>query len=155
MPLTNEQRKEIVTISESWIGTPYVGWSRVKGHGTDCGQLLAAVYIETGHIPADIDLPTDYPLFIGLHRASTEYVDLVLRYFREIPESEVQPGDVVVWRLTGSKSYCHGAIVKSWPTYIIHAYGDKVKAANAKSRLRLLKSDKLYFTLQDQYCGAE
>ena len=26
-------------------------------------------------------------------------------------------------------SYCHGAIVKSWPDYIIHAYGDQVKAA--------------------------
>ncbi|MEO6983328.1 MAG: hypothetical protein ABI072_09465 [Edaphobacter sp.] len=144
-----------MTIAESWLNTPYKGWSKVKGAGVDCGMLLAAVYQEARLIPADIDLPTDYPLFIGLHRASIEYVDLVLRYFREIQESEVLPGDVVVWRLTGSKSYCHGAIVKSWPDYIIHAYGDSVRAGNAKSRLRLLKSDKLFFTLQDQYCGAQ
>lgn len=155
MPLTQEQRDKVVAIAESWLGTPYKGWSKVKHHGVDCGQLLAAAYQEAGHLPADIDLPKDYPLFIGLHRASTEYVDLVLRYFREIPEAEVQPGDVVVWRLTGSKSYCHGAIVKSWPDYIIHAYGDSVKAGNAKSRLRLAKSDKLFFTLQDQFRGAE
>jgi hypothetical protein len=101
------------------------------------------------------DLPKDYPLYIGQHRASTEYVDLVLRYFREIPESEVQPGDLVVWRLTGSKSYCHGAIIKSWPDYFIHAFGDQVKAGNAKSRLRFLKSEKLFFTLKDIYCGAK
>jgi cell wall-associated NlpC family hydrolase len=155
MPLTKEQRDKVVSETETWLGTRYVGWSRVKGHGTDCGQLLAAVYMETGHIPKDLQLPTDYPLFIGLHRASTEYVDLVLRYFREIHESEVQPGDVVVWRLSGSKSYCHGAIVKSWPNYIIHAYGDSVRAGNAKSRLRLQKSDKLFFTLQDAFCGSE
>ena len=155
MPLTNKQREEIVAISMTWLQTPYRGWSKVKGAGVDCGQLLAAIYQEAGLIPEDIDLPNDYPLFIGLHRASTEYVDLVLRYFREIPESEVQPGDIVVWRLIGSKSYCHGAIVKSWPDYVIHAYGDSVRAGNAKSRLRLQKSDKLFFTLQDQYCEAE
>lgn len=153
--MNKEQRDNVVAETETWMGTPYRGWSRVKGHGVDCGQLLAAVYMATGHIPKDLQLPTDYPLFIGLHQASTEYVDLVLRYFREIPESEVQPGDVVVWRLTGSKSYCHGAIVKSWPDYIIHAYGDSVRAGNAKARLRLQKSDKLFFTLQDAFCGAE
>ena len=153
--MNKEQRDKVVAETETWIGTPYRGWSCVKGAGVDCGQLLYGVYRNCGHLPEITNLPKDYPLFIGLHRASTEYVDLVLRYFREIPESEVQPGDVVVWRLTGSKSYCHGAIVKSWPDYIIHAFGDQVKAANAKSRLRLQKSDKLFFTLQDKYCGAE
>ena len=137
------------------IGTPYRGWSCVKGAGVDCGQLIYGVYHAVGLIPTMDDLPKDYPLYIGQHRASTEYVDLVLRYFREIPESEVQPGDLVVWRLTGSKSYCHGAIIKSWPDYFIHAFGDQVKAGNAKSRLRFLKSEKLFFTLKDIYCGAK
>jgi len=126
----------------------------MKRYGVDCGTLLACIYQEAGLLPVDIDLPTDYPLFIGQHQASTQYIDIVLRYFREIPESEVQPGDLVVWRLTGSKSYCHGAIIKSWPDYFIHAYGDQVKAGNAKSRLRFNKSEKLFFTLQDTYCGA-
>jgi cell wall-associated NlpC family hydrolase len=147
--MTTEQREQIVAITETWLQTPYRGWSKVKGAGVDCGQLLAAVYQEAGLIPADLDLPKDYPLFIGLHRASTEYVDLVLRFFREIPESEVLPGDIVVWRLTGSKSYCHGAIIKSWPSYFVHAYGDAVKAGSARSRLRFQKSEKLFFTLKD------
>jgi len=146
--LSTEQREAVVTEALSWIGTKYVGWSCVKGAGVDCGQLLYGVYHNCELIP-ELKLPTDYPLFIGLHRASTEYVDLVLKFFREIPESEVQPGDLVVWRLTGSKSYCHGAIIKSWPEYFIHAYGDCVKAGNARTRLRFLKSEKLFFTLKD------
>jgi hypothetical protein len=152
--LNIEQREAVVVEAETWIGTPYRGWSAVKHCGADCGQLLWATYHNCGLIPV-IDLPTDYPLYIGQHRASTEYVDLVLRYFREIPEAEVQPGDLVVWRLTGSKSYCHGGIIKSWPTYYIHAYGDCVKAGSAKSHLRFQKSEKLFFTLQDQYCGTD
>jgi cell wall-associated NlpC family hydrolase len=147
--LTNEQREAVVAEAMTWIGTPYRGWSCVKGAGVDCGQLIYGVYHNCDLIPTMTDLPKDYPLFIGLHRASTEYVDLVLKFFREIPETEVLPGDLVVWRLTGSKSYCHGAIIRSWPDYFIHAYGDKVKAGNAKSRLRFVKSEKLFFTLRD------
>jgi cell wall-associated NlpC family hydrolase len=147
--LTPEQREAVVAEAMTWIGTPYRGWSCVKGAGVDCGQLIYGVYHNCDLIPTMTDLPKDYPLFIGLHRASSEYVDLVLKFFREIPESEVKPGDLVVWRLTGSKSYCHGAIIKSWPDYFIHAYGDKVKAGNAKSRLRFVKSEKLFFTLRD------
>jgi cell wall-associated NlpC family hydrolase len=152
--LTKEQRDGVVKEAETWMGTPYRGWSCVKGAGADCGQLIYGVYHNCGLIP-EIKLPTDYPLYIGQHRASTEYVDLVLKFFREVPESEVQPGDLVVWRLTGSKSYCHGAIIKAWPDYFIHAYGDSVKAGSAKSRLRFAKSDKLFFTLRDEYCGTK
>lgn len=151
MPLTPHQRAKIVAITETWIGTPYRGWSRVKGVGVDCGQLLAAVYIEAGHVSADIDLPKDYALHIGQHQASTAYIDVVMRYLREIPESEVQPGDVVVWKLQGSKAYCHAAIVKTWPTYFIHAIAKGVRAGDARSRLLFRKSEKLFFTLKDEY----
>ena len=150
--LTIEQREAVVTEAETWLGTPYRGWSCVKGAGVDCGQLIWGIYHNVGLIPV-IDLPKDYPLYIGQHRESTEYVDLVMMFFREITEADVQPGDVVVWRLTGSKSYCHGAVIKSWPDYFIHAFSDKVKAGNAKSRLRFLKSEKLFFTLKDEFCG--
>lgn len=132
------------------MGTPYRGWSCVKGAGVDCGQLIYGVYRNCGLIPVIDDLPKDYPINIGLHRASTEYVDLVLKFFREIPESEVLPGDIVVWKLPGSKSYCHGGVIKSWPNYFIHAYGDRVKAASAGSRMLFNRSNKLFFTLSSK-----
>lgn len=149
--LTDDQRKQLVKIAESWLNTPYVGWSAVKGTkgGVDCAMLLAHTYIEAGLIPAGIELPKDYPLHIGAHRASTQYVDQVLKYFQEIPESEVKPGDIVVWKLINSLAYCHGAICVSWPDHFIHAYGDKVKACSARHRLLFDKSEKRFFTLKD------
>ena len=154
MPLNKKQREAIVAETETWIGTPYRGWSRIRGAGVDCGMLLASVFINCGYLPEDIDLPKDYPLYIGQHRESSAYVDLVLQYFREIPESEVLPGDVVVWKLIGSKAYCHAAIIKSWPDYCIHAYGKEVTAVDAKSRLLFRKSEKLFFTLRDEFIKA-
>src|SRR5580658_3533782 len=68
MPLTIEQREAVVSEVDTWVGTPYRGWSCVKGAGVDCGQLLYAVYRNCGLIPEINDLPKDYPLFIGLHR---------------------------------------------------------------------------------------
>jgi cell wall-associated NlpC family hydrolase len=149
--LTDAQRKQLVKIAESWLGTRYRGWSAVKGPkgGVDCCQLLAAVYQEAALIPKDIDLPKDYPLNIGAHRASTLYIDLVLKHFVEIPESEVKPGDIVVWKLVNSLAYCHGAICVSWPDHFIHAYGDRVKACSARHRLLFDKSEKRFFTLKD------
>lgn len=138
------------------IKTPYRGWSRVKGEGggTDCGQLLIGVFAGAGLVNADeIPVPRDYPLFIGQHQASTEYIDIVLRYFREITEAEVQSGDVVVWKMPGSKAYCHAAIIKEWPTYFIHALGSGVRAGDARSRLLFRRSEKLFFTLRDEFCG--
>lgn len=151
MPLDKAQREVIVKETETWVGTPYRGWSCVKQAGVDCGQLLYGVYHNCGFLPVIEDLPKDYPLFIGQHRESTAYVDLVLRFFREIPESEVLPGDIVVWKLIGSKAFCHAAIIKSWPTYCIHAYGDAVKAVDAQSRLLFKRSEKLFFTLRDEH----
>jgi cell wall-associated NlpC family hydrolase len=145
--MTNEQREAVVAEAMTWIGTPYRGWSAVKGAGVDCGQLIYAVYHDLGLIP-EMDLPKDYPLFIGLHQASTEYVDLVLQYFREIPEEEVQAGDVMVLKLVGSLSYCHGAIIKSWPDFIIHAYGKEVCATGGNTRLNFKRSEKKFFTLR-------
>ena len=94
--MTNEQRDRVVAETQTWIGTPYRGWTCRRSRRGLWPAYLWNPQLRTYF--CDHSLPKDYPLFIGLHRASTEYVDLVFRYFREIPESEVQPGDVVVWR---------------------------------------------------------
>ncbi len=153
MPLDKLQRDAVVEEAETWCGTLYRGWSCVKGAGTDCGQLIYGVFHNCGFLPV-IDLPKDYPLYIGQHRESTAYVDLVLQYFREIPEADVQPGDIVVWKLIGSKAYCHAAIIKSWPSYCIHAYSKAVTAVDAGARLLFKKSEKIFFTLKDEFIKA-
>lgn len=116
--LTAEQRERIVAEAKTWIGTPYRGWSCVKGCGTDCGQFIYGVYRALGLIP-ELDLPKDYSLQVSQHRASTEYIEIVDRHFREIPESEVLPGDLVVYKL--GLAFAHAAIVIEWPHYILQA----------------------------------
>jgi NlpC/P60 family putative phage cell wall peptidase len=150
MPLTNEQRDAIVAETKSWAGTPYRGWSCLKGCGVDCGQLLYGIFRATGYIPEITDLPKDYSLQIAQHRASTEYVDLVATYMREIPESEVQPGDVVVFRL--GFAYAHAGVVISWPEFIIHAIARHgVTGAHGKNEPIFRHADKLFFTLKEEY----
>jgi cell wall-associated NlpC family hydrolase len=118
--LTEAQRTAIVKETESWIGTPYRGWSCMKGHGTDCGQLIYGVFHNCGLVPV-LDLPKDYSLQVAQHQESTEYVDLVATYFDEITEAEVKPGDLVVYKL--GLAYSHAAIVIRWPEYLIQAVG--------------------------------
>lgn len=118
MTLTNEQRAAIVAEAKTWIKTPYHGRSCLKGHGVDCGQLIYGVFRGCGLVP-EIELPKDYSLQIAKHRISTEYVDIVDNYFRDIPEAEAQPGDLVIYKL--GHSFGHAGIIVEWPEYVIHA----------------------------------
>jgi cell wall-associated NlpC family hydrolase len=152
MPLSVEQRLRIVQETLSWRGTPYKGHACFKGPhgGVDCGQLIYGVLLNCGHV-GHIDLPKDYSLQVSQHRASTEYVDLVSTYMRQISESEVLPADVVVFKL--GHAYAHAAIIIDWPERIIHAFGAHgVSAAHGKKTPKFKHAPKLFFTLKDKYC---
>lgn len=116
--LTQEQREKLIAEGRTWVGTPYRGHSCVKGGGADCGQLLYGIYRAVGLIPR-FELPKDYSLQVAQHRASTEYVDTVLQYFREIPEEEALPGDLVIYQL--GLAFAHGGMIMEWPNYVLQA----------------------------------
>lgn len=118
MSLTNEQRAAVAAEAKSWCKTPYHGHSCLKHHGVDCGQLIYGVYRACGLVPA-LELPKDYALQVSKHRVSSDYVDVVDKYFRDIPEQEAQPGDLVVYKL--GHSFSHAGIIVEWPSFIIHA----------------------------------
>ncbi len=153
MSLTAEQRATIIAEARSWLGTPYVGWSRVKGPkgGTDCGQFLAGVLINTKHLPADLDLPRYYSLQVAQHKESAEYINKIREYMREIPESEVQAGDNVVYKL--GLAFAHAAIIELWPQHVIHAFGGHgVSGSHGTTNPRFKKKERVFFTLLDEYC---
>lgn len=144
--MTDAQRAQVVREAETWLGTPYRGHARVKGAGTDCGQLLYAVYHACGLIPT-IPLPKDYSLQVAKHRASTEYVDLVATYFTEIPEADVKPGDLVVYKF--GHAYAHGALVVRWPDYIIQAeQAHGVSGAHGIKTPIFRRAPRKFFTLK-------
>lgn len=150
--LSQEQRDAIVAEAKSWIGTPYRGWSKVKGIGCDCGQILHAIYSETGFIPRDIKLPTDYRIDVAQHRASTAYIDIVSTYMTEIPESEAREGDVVIYKFPRQHAYAHGAIIAAWrgprdfDVIDAQVHGG-VKVRHGYHQVRFDTADKKYFTL--------
>jgi hypothetical protein len=151
MSLTNEQRKRITDVAISWTGTPYRGWSCLKGAGCDCGQLLKGVFVEAGFV-RDISLPTDYSLQAQQHKVDPTYRLIVERYMREISEAEVKRGDVVLYKLRGFHEYGHGAIVIRWPDYVIHATARHgVCGAHGSKEPMFRSAEKKFYTVRDEF----
>lgn len=150
--LTTEQRAKITIEVLSWIGTPYRGWSRIKRAGVDCGQLLAGVFINTGHLPADLELPKGYSLQVAQHKEDTAYIAKIEEYMREIQEHEVLPGDVVVYKL--GLAFAHAGFVIEWPGAIVHAMAHHgVALAHGRNHPPLRRTTRKFYTLKDEYCG--
>lgn len=112
------QRAAVVAEARKWIGTPYHHEADVRGHGVDCGMLIVRCFVDTGVVPP-FD-PRPYPQFWYLHRSEEKYLGFVLdRCTAREEGEEMQPGDVVVWRI--GRCFSHGAIAVA-PDRIVHAY---------------------------------
>lgn len=110
-------RARIVAVARSWLATPYHDCACVKGHGVDCAYLVKAIMEEAGLEPPIAVEPYSPQWF--LHRSEEKYLSKVLERAVEIPEAQVLPGDVVLYRI--GRCFAHGAVVVAWPT-IIHAH---------------------------------
>lgn len=161
MPLTDEQRQLIINAAKEWVsvGTPYRDCACAKGIGVDCGQLIKGVFLEAGFQPEDnVPLPQTYSTSIWLHKADTVYIDTIQKYFREISEAELKPGDVVIYKM--GHGYAHGAIVVDWPHHIIHALPTRrgvtggVRSGDATA-LKWVRRERKCFTLRDEFCGGK
>jgi hypothetical protein len=151
MPLTDAQREHIIEVAKSWYRTPYRGWTCLKGVGCDCGQLLKGVFMEAGHQPSDgVPTPKDYSLQVYKHVSSTEYIDTIEKYFREIPESEVKSADIVVYKL--KKAYAHAAIIVDWPRHVIHSLEREGVHAGHGMNHKFSRLEKKFLTLRDELC---
>ena len=130
------ERRLIVTIASSWLGTPYHHMGRIKGVGADCAMFPLEVYREAGLLP-EFEIPF-YPQDWHLHRSEELYLDIVERYAIEnteppavaggaltnapaagyTPAGSAKPGAFVLYQF--GRTWSHGAIVIEWPL-IIHA----------------------------------
>jgi hypothetical protein len=154
MSLSDNQRLHIIEVAKSWVNTPYRGHSCLKGAGVDCGQLLKGVYIEAGHqFPDGIPLRSDYSLQVSQHKHDTEYIDIISKYMREVPESEVKPGDIVVYKM--DLAFAHAAFVIDWPHFIIHAINDPGVCGGHGMNNKFGKLSKRFYSLRDEFIGEE
>jgi hypothetical protein len=154
MPLTDKQRETICEVCKLWYGTPYRGWTCLKGIGCDCGQLLKGVLLEAGHTKvADIEIPRTYSLRAAQHRRTTEYVDLVEKCMREIPEEEVKPGDFVIYKI--GLGFAHGAIVLDWPHHVVHALDHYGVHAGHGLNFMFGRLPRKFYTLRDEFIEEE
>lgn len=152
--LTDNQRNQLVATAKSWFGTPFRACSALKGCGTDCMQVIKATYLESGVMNiGGIPTPTNYSVQANQNQETTEYLDTVRLYMREIPESEVKPGDVVLFK--NGLAYGHGGIIVEWPRAIIHATNfHGVTMGDARTG-KFLRMPRLFFTLRDEFCAEE
>lgn len=109
-------RADVCALAQGWLRTPWHHQARLRGVGVDCAQLLIAVYVEAGLVPA-FD-PGDYAIDHMLHSDRELFRDIAARYGR--PTDMPGPGDVVIWRF--GRCFSHGGIVVDWPTRVIHAF---------------------------------
>ena len=114
-------RTEIVAAARALLGTPYVWFARVPGHGVDCIGVPILVARACGLKPADFDIQ-DYP-----QQPDGTMVRLCDQHLGgRVAEKDLLPGDVVVvsW---GDAEARHVGIVAPHTHYpahlsIIHAY---------------------------------
>ena len=155
--LSTTQREALVQEAKSWIGTPYRGWSCLKGCGVDCGQLIYGVYRACGLLP-EIAIPKDYCLQAGVHQEKSILEDLVAPYFREIPESDLKPGDVALFKTqlrysATAPGFAHAGIIITWPSYLLHVDTHSGVHGDDANRSPFFKRcPRKFGTLRDEFC---
>lgn len=134
MPATTViTRAEAVGIARSWIGTKYAIGQGVKGAGVDCARLLGEYLIECGFSERE-DLGI-YSHDWFCNTQDERYMFRVIRHAKKTIEAkcrgtlESSPGDLILFKLSGSRLYNHGGIITRWP-FIVHSTGPVVKEDN-------------------------
>lgn len=111
-------RATIVDAARAWIGTPYHHQASRRGIGTDCLGLVRGVWRDL--YGSDAEKPPAYSRDWAEAGGQETMLDAASRHLVRIPFSEIEPGDVVVFRLRPGVVAKHAAIIAS-PSTMIHA----------------------------------
>ncbi len=108
----------ITTIARSWIGTPYQHQASLKGAGCDCLGLVRGVWRELyGEEP---ETPPPYSPDWAEAGGSETLAEAGKRHLRNVPCTEVQAGDVLLFRWRAHLPAKHAGIATS-ATTMVHA----------------------------------
>ena len=105
-------QNKIVSEARTWLGTPFRHQAFQKGVGCDCSGLVRGTLEQV--IGKWYEDAWNYP-----HRPhAPALIELLNKYFTKIPISDMQPGDVLLFKIDGNPQ--HMAIKTD--RGMIHAY---------------------------------
>jgi cell wall-associated NlpC family hydrolase len=144
-----EQRNAVVAEAMTWLGTPWMHASAVKGKsgGVDCGMLLIMSFNNSG-IGANITDPRPYKRYWFLHQDDDTYLRFLQEFSYEIalPKTGLLPGDIVAFKGHNWKTFGHAGIVTTWPNIIHSYYSDNmVSITNLNRQTPLSTAEVKYF----------
>jgi NlpC/P60 family putative phage cell wall peptidase len=109
---------QAIAAARSWIGTPYHHQASVRGIGADCLGLVRGVYSEV--MARDAELPPPYSRDWGETNRAETLLDAARRSLEPVALTDLQPGDVLIFRLKERTIAKHAAILATRQT-MIHA----------------------------------
>jgi NlpC/P60 family putative phage cell wall peptidase len=110
--------RRIVSVARSWIGTPYWHQASLKHVGCDCLGLVRGVWREL--YGAEPEAPPPYSSSWAESGAGELLIEAGRRHLAEIPCTEVQAGDVLLFRWREHLAAKHAGIATSGET-MVHA----------------------------------
>lgn len=127
-------RGDIVQAARGWIGTPYRHQAARRGAGTDCLGLVRGVWSEVqGGEPEPVPA---YSLDWSEPQGEERLWAAARRHLAEKPGGQVEPGDVILFRMRDGGVAKHlgiAAEVGAQPTFI-HAYSGRGVVESPLSR---------------------
>lgn len=114
-PLT---RALVVDAARAWIGTPYHHQASLRGVGTDCLGLVRGIWRDVYGV--DAEQPPAYTRDWAEAASCETMLEAAARHLEAIAALDVEPGDVVIFRLRTGAVAKHAAIVATGTT-MIHA----------------------------------
>lgn len=110
--------EKIVALARQWLGTPYHHQASLKGVGVDCLGLVLGGYQDLcGHIPEKI--PAYSPDW-GEAKDEETMLNGAEQHLIPIMKSDMQPGDILIFRFRAHFIAKHAAIM-SFDAKMIHA----------------------------------
>ncbi len=114
-------REDVVRVARTWLRTPFHHQARVRGHGVDCGNLVAEVGAELG-LMSSLE-PGE--LRYSRRPNPNQMRAVIAKYLDPVEGREPLPGDVVWMGWQGPGVPMHlGILTLLHGAGILHAYAD-------------------------------
>jgi NlpC/P60 family putative phage cell wall peptidase len=115
MPIDRDQ---IIAEARDWLGTPYHHQASVKGVGCDCLGLVRGVWLAL--VGIECETPPAYSRDWAEASGSETLLDAASRHLTPKAALDLQPGDIVVFRVRSAMPAKHIGILVT-PGTFVHA----------------------------------